>query len=95
MQLIIIIHRVMYLSLQLISLQSIIYLFIIDRISNFQVKVVFLYWLPCILRMSRPSDKEEREAQKSQKPSPVTGNLVTRKSIDTSTDNIYYLFISI
>lgn len=37
------------------------------------VKVVFLYWLPCILRMSRPSDKEEREAQKSQKPSPVTG----------------------
>ncbi|XP_012167932.1 neuronal acetylcholine receptor subunit alpha-7-like isoform X1 [Bombus affinis] len=48
------------------------------------VKVVFLYWLPCILRMSRPSDKEEREAQKSQKPSPVTGNLVTRKSIDTS-----------
>ncbi|XP_076750265.1 nicotinic acetylcholine receptor alpha7 subunit isoform X3 [Xylocopa sonorina] len=48
------------------------------------VKVVFLYWLPCILRMSRPSDKEEREAQKSQKPSPVTGNLVTRKSIDIS-----------
>ncbi|KAK9300055.1 hypothetical protein QLX08_007106 [Tetragonisca angustula] len=48
------------------------------------VKVVFLYWLPCILRMSRPSDKEEKEAQKSQKPSPVTGNLVTRKSIDTS-----------
>ncbi|KOC61086.1 Neuronal acetylcholine receptor subunit alpha-7, partial [Habropoda laboriosa] len=37
------------------------------------VKVVFLYWLPCILRMSRPGDKEEREAQKSQKPSPVTG----------------------
>ncbi|KAK9300056.1 hypothetical protein QLX08_007106 [Tetragonisca angustula] len=37
------------------------------------VKVVFLYWLPCILRMSRPSDKEEKEAQKSQKPSPVTG----------------------
>ncbi|KAF3423584.1 hypothetical protein E2986_03460 [Frieseomelitta varia] len=37
------------------------------------VKVVFLYWLPCILRMSRPTDKEEREAQKSQKPSPVTG----------------------
>ncbi|XP_012250021.1 neuronal acetylcholine receptor subunit alpha-7-like isoform X1 [Bombus vosnesenskii] len=48
------------------------------------VRVVFLYWLPCVLRMSRPSDKEEREAQKSQKPSPVTGNLVTRKSIDTS-----------
>ncbi|XP_003486044.1 neuronal acetylcholine receptor subunit alpha-7-like isoform X2 [Bombus vosnesenskii] len=37
------------------------------------VRVVFLYWLPCVLRMSRPSDKEEREAQKSQKPSPVTG----------------------
>ncbi|XP_033305578.1 neuronal acetylcholine receptor subunit alpha-7-like isoform X1 [Bombus bifarius] len=48
------------------------------------VRVVFLYWLPCVLRMSRPSDKEEREAQKSQKPSPVTGNLVTRKSIDIS-----------
>ncbi|XP_017767088.1 PREDICTED: neuronal acetylcholine receptor subunit alpha-7-like [Eufriesea mexicana] len=37
------------------------------------VKVLFLYWLPFILRMSRPGDKEEREAQKSQKPSPVTG----------------------
>ncbi|XP_029032785.1 neuronal acetylcholine receptor subunit alpha-7-like [Osmia bicornis bicornis] len=53
------------------------------------VKVVFLYWLPCILRMSRPTDKEEKEAQKSQKPSPVTGNLVTRKSIDTSTSKTY------
>ncbi|XP_017794633.1 PREDICTED: neuronal acetylcholine receptor subunit alpha-7-like [Habropoda laboriosa] len=53
------------------------------------VKVVFLYWLPCILRMSRPGDKEEREAQKSQKPSPVTGNLVTRKSIDTSASKSY------
>ncbi|OAD62757.1 Neuronal acetylcholine receptor subunit alpha-7 [Eufriesea mexicana] len=41
--------------------------------SDFQVKVLFLYWLPFILRMSRPGDKEEREAQKSQKPSPVTG----------------------
>ncbi|XP_043483930.1 neuronal acetylcholine receptor subunit alpha-7-like [Leptopilina heterotoma] len=37
------------------------------------VRIVFLDWLPCILRMSRPSDKEEKEAQKSQKPSPVTG----------------------
>ncbi|XP_032670673.1 neuronal acetylcholine receptor subunit alpha-7-like isoform X2 [Odontomachus brunneus] len=37
------------------------------------VKVVFLYWLPCILRMSRPVEKEEKEVQKSQKPSPVTG----------------------
>ncbi|XP_017876936.1 neuronal acetylcholine receptor subunit alpha-7-like isoform X2 [Ceratina calcarata] len=37
------------------------------------VRVVFLYWLPCILRMSRPSEKEEKEAQKSQKPSPVIG----------------------
>ncbi|XP_076391292.1 nicotinic acetylcholine receptor alpha7 subunit isoform X1 [Megachile rotundata] len=53
------------------------------------VKVVFLYWLPCILRMSRPSDKEEKEAQKSQKPSPVTGNLATRKSIDISTSKSY------
>ncbi|XP_034180091.1 nicotinic acetylcholine receptor alpha7 subunit isoform X2 [Osmia lignaria lignaria] len=41
------------------------------------VKVVFLYWLPCILRMSRPTDKEEKEAQKSQKPSPVTGTSKT------------------
>ncbi|XP_017876935.1 neuronal acetylcholine receptor subunit alpha-7-like isoform X1 [Ceratina calcarata] len=46
------------------------------------VRVVFLYWLPCILRMSRPSEKEEKEAQKSQKPSPVIGNLASRKSID-------------
>lgn len=38
------------------------------------MRIVFLDWLPCILRMSRPSDKEEKEAQKSQKPSPVTGN---------------------
>ncbi|XP_076680794.1 nicotinic acetylcholine receptor alpha7 subunit isoform X1 [Andrena cerasifolii] len=53
------------------------------------VRVVFLYWLPCILRMSRPVDKDEKEAQKSQKPSPVTGNLVTRKSIDTSTSKTY------
>ncbi|XP_076175202.1 nicotinic acetylcholine receptor alpha7 subunit isoform X2 [Ptiloglossa arizonensis] len=37
------------------------------------VKVVFLCWLPCLLCMSRPTDKEEKEAQKSQKPSPVTG----------------------
>ncbi|XP_063990955.1 neuronal acetylcholine receptor subunit alpha-7-like isoform X1 [Diachasmimorpha longicaudata] len=37
------------------------------------VKVLFLGWLPCILRMSRPCDKEEKDAQKSQKPSPVTG----------------------
>ncbi|XP_051165766.1 neuronal acetylcholine receptor subunit alpha-7-like isoform X2 [Leptopilina boulardi] len=37
------------------------------------VRIVFLDWLPCILRMSRPTDKEEKEAQKSQKPSPVTG----------------------
>ncbi|XP_029174724.1 neuronal acetylcholine receptor subunit alpha-7-like isoform X1 [Nylanderia fulva] len=37
------------------------------------IKVVFLYWLPCILRMSRPVPDEEKEVQKSQKPSPVTG----------------------
>ncbi|XP_033212978.1 neuronal acetylcholine receptor subunit alpha-7-like [Belonocnema kinseyi] len=37
------------------------------------IRVVFLDWLPCILRMSRPTDKEEKETQKSQKPSPVTG----------------------
>ncbi|XP_076621020.1 nicotinic acetylcholine receptor alpha7 subunit isoform X2 [Colletes latitarsis] len=37
------------------------------------VKVVFLYWLPCVLCMSRPSDKEDKDASKSQKPSPVTG----------------------
>ncbi|XP_076234430.1 nicotinic acetylcholine receptor alpha7 subunit isoform X2 [Calliopsis andreniformis] len=37
------------------------------------VKVLFLYWLPCVLRMSRPGDKEEKEARKFQKPSPVTG----------------------
>lgn len=59
-------------------------------LSDLQVRVVFLYWLPCLLRMSRPVDKDEKEAQKSQKPSPVTGNLVTRKSIDTSTGNNYY-----
>ncbi|XP_076621021.1 nicotinic acetylcholine receptor alpha7 subunit isoform X3 [Colletes latitarsis] len=53
------------------------------------VKVVFLYWLPCVLCMSRPSDKEDKDASKSQKPSPVTGNLVTRKSIDTSTNKTY------
>ncbi|XP_011642618.1 CHRNA7-FAM7A fusion protein-like isoform X2 [Pogonomyrmex barbatus] len=37
------------------------------------IKVVFLYWLPCILRMSRPGQDEDKEVQKSQKPSPVTG----------------------
>ncbi|XP_015594760.1 neuronal acetylcholine receptor subunit alpha-7 isoform X1 [Cephus cinctus] len=37
------------------------------------VRVVFLYWLPCMLGMSRPIEKEEKDAQKSQKPSPVTG----------------------
>ncbi|KAL2744329.1 neuronal acetylcholine receptor subunit alpha-7-like isoform X2 [Vespula maculifrons] len=37
------------------------------------VRILFLYWLPCLLRMSRPTDKEEKETQKSQKPSPVTG----------------------
>ncbi|XP_043251667.1 neuronal acetylcholine receptor subunit alpha-7-like isoform X1 [Colletes gigas] len=53
------------------------------------VKVVFLCWLPCVLCMSRPTDNEEKDASKSQKPSPVTGNLVTRKSIDTSTNKTY------
>ncbi|XP_043503415.1 neuronal acetylcholine receptor subunit alpha-7-like isoform X2 [Polistes fuscatus] len=37
------------------------------------VRILFLYWLPCLLRMSRPADKEEKDASKSQKPSPVTG----------------------
>ncbi|XP_043251668.1 neuronal acetylcholine receptor subunit alpha-7-like isoform X2 [Colletes gigas] len=37
------------------------------------VKVVFLCWLPCVLCMSRPTDNEEKDASKSQKPSPVTG----------------------
>ncbi|XP_072760865.1 nicotinic acetylcholine receptor alpha7 subunit isoform X1 [Anoplolepis gracilipes] len=37
------------------------------------IRVVFLYWLPCILRMSRPGGDEDKEVQKSQKPSPVTG----------------------
>ncbi|XP_043281002.1 CHRNA7-FAM7A fusion protein-like isoform X2 [Venturia canescens] len=37
------------------------------------VRVVFLRWLPFVLRMSRPTDKEEKDAAKSQKPSPVTG----------------------
>ncbi|KAM0726312.1 Neuronal acetylcholine receptor subunit alpha-7 [Formica fusca] len=37
------------------------------------IRVVFLYWLPCILRMSRPEQDEEKEVHKSQKPSPVTG----------------------
>ncbi|EFN70706.1 Neuronal acetylcholine receptor subunit alpha-7 [Camponotus floridanus] len=37
------------------------------------IRVVFLYWLPCLLRMSRPGQEEEKEVQKSQKPSPVTG----------------------
>ncbi|XP_076645049.1 nicotinic acetylcholine receptor alpha7 subunit isoform X1 [Halictus rubicundus] len=53
------------------------------------VKLVFLCWLPCLLRMSRPVEDEEKETQKSQKPSPVTGNIVTRKSIDTSTSKTY------
>lgn len=26
-----------------------------------QVRVVFLYWLPCILRMSRPTPDEEED----------------------------------
>lgn len=33
----------------------------------FQVRVVFLYWLPCILRMSRPVPEEEDEDEKHQK----------------------------
>lgn len=38
------------------------------------VRILFLYWLPRVLRMSRPGQEEEKEAvQKSQKPSPVTG----------------------
>ncbi|XP_070162492.1 nicotinic acetylcholine receptor alpha7 subunit isoform X1 [Polyergus mexicanus] len=37
------------------------------------IRVVFLYWLPCILRMSRPVQDEDKEVHKSQKPSPVTG----------------------
>ncbi|CAD6201497.1 GSCOCG00000297001-RA-CDS [Cotesia congregata] len=37
------------------------------------VRVLFLKWLPCFLRMSRPADKEDKDGQKSQKPSPVTG----------------------
>ncbi|XP_070519633.1 nicotinic acetylcholine receptor alpha7 subunit isoform X1 [Cardiocondyla obscurior] len=39
------------------------------------VKVVFLFWLPRILRMSRPGHEEQEKeiTQKSQKPSPVTG----------------------
>ncbi|KZC05557.1 Neuronal acetylcholine receptor subunit alpha-7 [Dufourea novaeangliae] len=41
------------------------------------VRVVFLYWLPCLLRMSRPVEKDEKEGQKSQKPSPVTGTSKT------------------
>ncbi|XP_053997122.1 neuronal acetylcholine receptor subunit alpha-7-like isoform X1 [Hylaeus anthracinus] len=53
------------------------------------VRVIFLDWLPYVLCMSRPTDKEEKETQKSQKPSPVTGNIVTRKSIDTSTSKTY------
>lgn len=32
-----------------------------------QVRVVFLYWLPCILRMSRPIPEEEDEDEKHQK----------------------------
>lgn len=31
-----------------------------------KVRVVFLYWLPCILRMSRPKD-HEYEAEKAEK----------------------------
>ncbi|XP_012259577.1 neuronal acetylcholine receptor subunit alpha-7-like isoform X2 [Athalia rosae] len=37
------------------------------------VRVVFLDWLPCVLRMSRPVEKDEKDTQKSQKPSPVMG----------------------
>ncbi|KYQ59602.1 Neuronal acetylcholine receptor subunit alpha-7 [Trachymyrmex zeteki] len=37
------------------------------------VKIIFLYWLPRILGMSRPGQEEDKEIQKSQKPSPVTG----------------------
>ncbi|XP_034948383.1 neuronal acetylcholine receptor subunit alpha-7-like isoform X2 [Chelonus insularis] len=37
------------------------------------VRVLFLRWLPCVLRMSRPCDKKDDDATKSQKPSPVTG----------------------
>ncbi|XP_074105099.1 nicotinic acetylcholine receptor alpha7 subunit isoform X1 [Cotesia typhae] len=37
------------------------------------VRILFLKWLPCFLRMSRPADKEDKDGQKSQKPSPVTG----------------------
>ncbi|XP_031778428.1 acetylcholine receptor subunit alpha-type acr-16 isoform X2 [Nasonia vitripennis] len=37
------------------------------------VRVVFLDWLPCILRMSRPVQDDDEATQKSQKPSPVTG----------------------
>ncbi|KAJ8681285.1 hypothetical protein QAD02_017072 [Eretmocerus hayati] len=39
------------------------------------VRVVFLDWLPCILRMSRPipEDEDDGMPQKSQKPSPITG----------------------
>uniref|UniRef100_A0ABD2WYE0 Nicotinic acetylcholine receptor alpha 7 subunit n=1 Tax=Trichogramma kaykai TaxID=54128 RepID=A0ABD2WYE0_9HYME len=37
------------------------------------VRVVFLDWLPCILRMSRPIPEDDELMQKSQKPSPVTG----------------------
>ncbi|XP_044017352.1 neuronal acetylcholine receptor subunit alpha-7-like [Aphidius gifuensis] len=36
------------------------------------VRTLFLTWLPCLLRMNRPVDKDE-DGQKSQKPSPVTG----------------------
>ncbi|XP_058801634.1 acetylcholine receptor subunit alpha-type acr-16-like isoform X2 [Phymastichus coffea] len=36
------------------------------------VRLVFLDWLPCILRMSRPPRDEDEPPQKSQKPSPVT-----------------------
>ncbi|KAK0077031.1 hypothetical protein PV325_004543, partial [Microctonus aethiopoides] len=35
------------------------------------VRILFLTWLPCVLRMSRPV--HEDDDQKSQKPSPVTG----------------------
>ncbi|XP_053997124.1 neuronal acetylcholine receptor subunit alpha-7-like isoform X2 [Hylaeus anthracinus] len=41
------------------------------------VRVIFLDWLPYVLCMSRPTDKEEKETQKSQKPSPVTGTSKT------------------
>lgn len=37
------------------------------------IRLIFLFWLPRILGMSRPISEEDKEVQKSQKPSPVTG----------------------